>query len=221
MTSSLYWNTVNELLRESLFLLLSNAQFDEFRLVGGTSLSLQIGHRLSVDIDLFSDLPYGAIDFEQIDKFLNQNFPYVSPPSHVPIGFGKSYLIGQDPFRSIKLDIYHTEPFLEKSIQKEGLRLASVAEIAAMKMDVIQRGGRKKDFWDIHELLGRYSLKQLLELHKKKYPYIHDNEHMIKNFNEFLRADDEPDPICLRGKYWELIKLDLVDARKDLLNSIN
>jgi hypothetical protein len=87
MNSSLYWNTVNEILKESLFLLLSNAQFDEFRLVGGTSLSLQIGHRLSVDIDLFSDLPYGAIDFEQIDQFLNRNFPYVSPPIHVSIDY--------------------------------------------------------------------------------------------------------------------------------------
>lgn len=146
MSSGLYWNTVNGILKESLFLLLSNPQFAEFRLVGGTSLSLQIGHRLSVDIDLFSDLPYGTIDFEQIDQFLNRNFPYVSSPTKAPIRFGKSYLIGQDPINSIKLDVYHTEPFLENSILIEELRLASIAEIAAMKMDVIQRGGRKKDF---------------------------------------------------------------------------
>jgi hypothetical protein len=88
MTSGLHWNTVNEILKERLFLLLSGPQFGEFRLVGGKSLSLQIGHRLSVDIDLFSDLPYRTIDFDQIDQFLNRNFPYVSPPTNVPIGFG-------------------------------------------------------------------------------------------------------------------------------------
>lgn len=221
MTSGLYWNSVNEILRESLFLLLSSPQFGEFRLVGGTSLSLQIGHRLSVDIDLFSDLPYGTIDFDQIYQFLNRNFPYVSPPTKAPIGFGKSYLIGQDPINSIKLDVYHTEPFLENSIEIEGIRLASIGEIAAMKMDVIQRGGRKKDFWDIHELLGKYSLEHLLELHQKKYPYIHDKELLLQNFNEFSRADDEPDPICLRGKYWELIKLDLIEAKEDFQKNNN
>lgn len=130
-------------------------------------------------------------------------------------------MIGQDPINSIKLDVYHTEPFLENSILIEELRLASIAEIAAMKMDVIQRGGRKKDFWDIHELLGKFSLEQLLELQQKKYPYIHDKELLLQNFNEFSRGDDEPDPICLRGKYWELIKLDLIEAKEDFLKSNN
>ncbi|MGB3452693.1 MAG: nucleotidyl transferase AbiEii/AbiGii toxin family protein [Moheibacter sp.] len=39
-------------------------------MVGGTALSLQLGHRTSVDIDLFSDLEYGSIDFKVIDTFL-------------------------------------------------------------------------------------------------------------------------------------------------------
>lgn len=48
--------------------------FDSFRLVGGTALSLQIGHRESIDIDLFSDINYGEIDFDHIDHFLRQKF---------------------------------------------------------------------------------------------------------------------------------------------------
>lgn len=215
MDSDLYWNTVNNILKESLIMFQSSHLFDDFRLVGGTALSLQIGHRLSVDIDLFSDLPHGSIDFEEIELFLVQNFSYVSPPSKTPIGFGKSYLVGADLTRCIKLDIYHTEPFLEEPILKDNIRLASVTEIAAMKMDVIQRGGRKKDFWDIHELLNHYSLDELMKLHQLKYPYIHESVLIEQNFIEFSKADEEPDPICLKGKYWELLKLDLMDTMND------
>lgn len=72
----LYYNTVNKLLHQSLLHLMSVEAFDDFRLVGGTALSLQIGHRESIDIDLFSDLPYGDIDFKWIDNYLEQNFPF-------------------------------------------------------------------------------------------------------------------------------------------------
>lgn len=55
---------------------MSAPEFDNFRLVGGTSLSLQLGHRLSVNIDLFSDAPYGSIDLEAIDRFVERTFTY-------------------------------------------------------------------------------------------------------------------------------------------------
>jgi len=54
MPDKLYWNTVTPLLRTVLDQLMVNLLFASFRLVGGTSLSLQLGHRISVDIDLFS-----------------------------------------------------------------------------------------------------------------------------------------------------------------------
>lgn len=72
----LHYNTVNDLLRSSLVTLMNSEEFSQFRLVGGTALSLQLGHRLSVDIDLFSDVPYGNIDFTAIDKFIENTFPY-------------------------------------------------------------------------------------------------------------------------------------------------
>lgn len=63
----LHYNTFNNVLKNSLITLMNSKEFDQFRLVGGTALSLQLGHRLSVDIDLFSDAPYGSIDFKAID----------------------------------------------------------------------------------------------------------------------------------------------------------
>lgn len=58
----IHWQTVNELLRETLLLLMQSEEFDSFRLGGGTALSLQLSHRISVDIDLFTDEDYGSID---------------------------------------------------------------------------------------------------------------------------------------------------------------
>jgi hypothetical protein len=76
---------------------------------------------------------------------------------------------------------------------------------------MIQRKGRKKDFWDLHELLDRYSIVKMLELHEERYPYSHDGEMIIRNFTDFEKADEDFDPLCLRGKYWEVIKADFVD----------
>ena len=70
----LYYNTINDLLKNSLEILMTSSVFENFRLVGGTALSLQLGHRISVDIDLFSDDSYGSIDFEEIENFLKSNF---------------------------------------------------------------------------------------------------------------------------------------------------
>lgn len=184
--------------------------FSEFRLVGGTSLSLQLGHRISVDIDLFTDAEYGSIDFNKIENYLNNNFPFVEYFSDVPVAFGKSYQIGKNRNESVKLDVFYTDNFIKDFISVDEIRLATIEEIVAMKLDVIQRGGRKKDFWDIHELIGKFTFREMLFLHKQRYPYTRDEDLIIENFTNFSIADEDFEPICLRGKYWEFIKDDLI-----------
>jgi hypothetical protein len=91
------------------------------------------------------------------------------------------------------------------------VRMASVAEIIAMKVDVVQGGGRKKDFWDLHELKERYSIAEMIALHAQGFQWTH-NEALIKqNFTNFAQADEDFDPICLRGKQWPFIKEDFVE----------
>jgi hypothetical protein len=184
-------------------------EFASFRLVGGTALSLQVGHRESIDIDLFSDVDYGEIDFDSIEKYLKLNFPYVDHFSNSIPGIGKSYLIGENNDNTIKLDIFYTDKFIQPILIEDSIKMASIEEIIAMKLDVIQRGGRKKDFWDLHELFENYNLAQMLALHEQRYPYSHDRELIINNFTNFNFADDEFNPICFRGKYWEFIKEDI------------
>lgn len=218
--SELYYITVSKLLQESLRILMSASEFDSFRLVGGTALSLQLGHRASVDIDLFSDSPYGNVNFKEIEKFLDNNFSYIDHFSELIPGMGKSYVIGEDRDKAIKLDIYYTDPFIQPAIEKDTIRFATIEEIIAMKIDAVQRGGRKKDFWDLHELLPRYKVKVMLELHKLRYEYNHDTDLILRNFIDFSKADHDFDPICLRGKYWEFIKEDIEEAVAKFVSTI-
>ncbi len=214
MPKGLYWNTVTPLLSNALTKIMQEDIFRQFRLVGGTSLSLQLGHRLSVDIDLFTDAAYDSIDFSVIDKFLRNSFTYVSEPQQGLIGMGQSYLIGDSEADAIKLDLYYTEPFIQPELIVAPIRLATIGDIIAMKIDIVQRVARKKDFWDLHELLAQYTPAEMIELHKTRYPYNHDEQLIRSNFTSFTTADEDFDPVCLRGKYWELIKYDFVQAMK-------
>jgi len=216
MPDSLYWNTVTPLLKSVLTVLMQSDQFQVFRLVGGTSLSLQRGHRRSDDIDLFTDAQYDSVDFAAIDNFLRGTFPYVSDLEPGPVGMGRSYLIGNDKDDTVKVDLFYTDPFIQDELTIGPYRLATVEEIIAMKVDIVQRKGRKKDFWDMHELLDKYTIQQMITLHETRYPYNHEEEVILTNFTDFERADEDFDPVCLRGKFWEFIKLDFVQALNKL-----
>lgn len=216
MKDKLYYNTVSPFLHETLIKLMEADELKVFRLVGGTSLSLQFGHRKSIDIDLFSDAEYGTIDFQGIDIYLRKNFMYIDTLDIEPIGFGKSYFIGESAHQCVKLDLFYTDQFIRPILLTDSIRLATLEEIAAMKIDVISRGGRKKDFWDIHELMEIYTISQMIELHKERYPYLNDSNEILKSFTQFEGADVDFDPLCLKHKYWELIKLDILEKLDEI-----
>jgi predicted nucleotidyltransferase component of viral defense system len=209
----LHYHTINKPLNYALQKLMNAKEFDNFRLVGGTALSLHIGHRKSVDIDLFSDAEYGSLDFAAMTSFLVNHFSYVDFVNIDP-ALGRSYFIGDSKQNSVKLDLYYTDPFIRPYLTINSIRMATIEDITAMKIDVVQRGGRKKDFWDVHALFDFFSIKQMLKLHKQRYPYHHNKNLILQNFTNFTHADDDFDPVCLYAKYWELIKEDIEEAIK-------
>lgn len=212
----LHWETVSPLLKETLGILMSEKIFTPFRLVGGTNLSLRYGHRLSVDIDLFTDAEYGNLDYRIFEKFLREHFPFYECSDTTSIvGFGRGYYIGKSVDEYIKLDLMYTDPFLEEAETIDGVRMADIKDIIAMKMNVVSRGGRKKDFWDLQLLLKEYSLAEMFALHARRHEWEHNTEELLEKFTDFTEADISPDPICLLGKEWDEIKLDLVDAADD------
>jgi predicted nucleotidyltransferase component of viral defense system len=212
MFKELQYQTVTPQLKLTLDWLMAEEIFNPFRLVGGTALSLQLGHRESVDIDMFSDYAYGKIDFEVINNHLKDNFEYVDSLDVMIVGMGRSYFIGNSAKDCIKLDLYYTDSFIRPYIEIDNIRLASTEEITAMKVDIVSRIARKKDFWDLHELLDLYSIEKMLQLHEERYLYTHNRDEIIANFTNFEKANNDFEPICLKEKIWEIIKLDIVEA---------
>lgn len=211
---NLHLNTVSELLCNALQKLMSINEFNRFRLVGGTALSLQLGHRESVDIDLFTDAEYGSIDFSQLEEILQSNFTYIDSFQSNIVGLGKSFFIGNTSKELIKLDLFYTDKYVFPLIETDGVRQASIEEIAAMKLDVIGSGGRKKDFWDIHELLEQFSIDEMINFYFKRYPYNYSRKELTSALLNFDYAENDFTPICLKDKIWEIIKLDIEEAIK-------
>lgn len=166
---------------------------------------------MSDDIDLFTDAEYGSLDFHHLQDILRREFPYCSGDCGEVVSFGVSYLVGNSKEDCVKLDLFYTDPFIRPVEQYGNIRIAAVDDIVAMKMDVLARGGRKKDFWDLHLLHNKFSITQMLSLYEKRYPYGASTEECIIGLTNFNIADNDPDPICLQHKMWQLIKLDFVD----------
>ena len=213
---ALYLNTVSDLLWSSLNTLMNIEDFNSFRLVGGTSLSLQLGHRESVDIDLFSDAEYGSLDFDTLEEILNKEFLYVDSLNIGEVGMGRSFFIGNKEDELVKLDLFYTDPFVFPLKVEEGVRFSSIEEIAAMKFEVIANGGRKKDFWDIHELLERYTLNEMIDFYLQRNPYGATKKELQNQIIDFAVAEGEFTPNCYRDKDWDIIKLDFIDLHASL-----
>ena len=215
--TELQYKAVTPLLKKILRQLMEEPLFTPFRLVGGTNLSLRYGHRLSIDIDLFSDSEYRSLDFSSFERYLYSQFSYYDCNDKGSIiGMGRSYYIGNSEEDSVKVDLMYTDPFIGDAEILDGIRMASVDDIVAMKMNVVSRGGRKKDFWDLHYLLNRYSLSEMFSLHKKRHEWEHEEIELLHNLTDYSIADKMPDPICLMGKDWDDIKLDLIETTEDL-----
>lgn len=210
----LYLNTVSDLLWNALKQLMLIEEFNSFRIVGGTSLSLQLGHRESIDIDLFTDAEYDSIDFSVLETKLKEVFPFVDVSSVNLVGMGKCYFIGSNKNELVKLDLFYTDPFVFPYIVEQGVRFSSIEEIAAMKFEVIANGGRKKDFWDIHELLETFTLDEMIDFYLKRNPYGYSKDELLIKIIDFSTVEDDFTPNCYKEKAWELIKLDFEKLMK-------
>ena len=136
---------------------------------------------LTHEMQLFTDAEYRSIDFKELENYLQWRYPYYDTVSTSgPTAFGNTYYIGQDKDSSIKLDLMYTDaPFFEKHNINKGIRMATINQITAMKIEAINTGGRKKDWWVIHELLTIYNLDEMLSLHKRWEQWTHNREQLL------------------------------------------
>lgn len=123
---ALQFQTVKPILRSTLERLMTIDEFAPFRLVGGTSLSLRYGHRMSDDIDLFTDAEYGTLDFHRLQEILRKEFPYCQGECGEIVSFGVSYLVGNSKDDCVKLDLFYTDTFIRPAELYGEIRMASI-----------------------------------------------------------------------------------------------
>jgi predicted nucleotidyltransferase component of viral defense system len=170
---------------ELLKKLMSLPALDPFYLVGGTSLALQMGHRFSIDIDLFTT---EVFDKQGLLDLLNAEFKDVILESE-----GTSMLI--TTIREVKVDFVKMGyPILFPSLEIDDVRMLDIRDIAPMKLKAIAQRGSKKDFYDIYFLLDRLQLSEMLQLFTEKFKQ-QEVFQVIKSLTYFEDADLYPDPV--------------------------
>jgi Nucleotidyl transferase AbiEii toxin, Type IV TA system len=157
---------------------------NNFGLAGGTSLSLQIGHRKSIDLDLFSPVSFLPKEAENV-------LASSSSWHYEPMSQSERMLFCY--LNKIKCDFVH-EPFplINPLVEEGGVKFYSLADIAAMKMHTVCGRGKKKDFFDIYALLQLYDWKQMLEWFFQKYDKS-QSFFLWKSITYFKDADNDVD----------------------------
>ncbi len=173
-----------------------------FVLVGGTALALQIGHRRSIDLDLFAIQDF---DTSNLVPALLQNYDLVST-LQMP-----QTLIGT--INGIKVDFIRFKyPFIRPILEINGIRMLSIEDIAPMKLDAITGRGSKKDFFDLYYLLQHFNLDTLFALYQEKYPH-QTIFHVARSLVYFADAEMNPDPIVFdKNVTWVKVKKAIVKA---------
>lgn len=206
----LYYNTISPGLLDVLQKLMQEDAFAAFRLVGGTALALQLGHRISVDIDLFTDMDYGTMNLEAIADAFKRCFPHIEGLEMLDAPApGYTIYCGNNENEVIKVDLFYTDPFLFPPITECGIRIADVRDIAAMKILAVSNATRGKDYWDIHELMAKMTLDEIINLGIQRFPYNLDREEVINRLTQAPLRINDPNIISLKGDYWEFVIEDI------------
>lgn len=189
--------TVSESTLELLKTLMEDELLESFFLVGGTALTLQIGHRISIDLDLFTQAPFDA---DEMLSDLENRYQFKMDFQ------ARNTLKGA--IKEVKVDfIAHNYPLVNPLINIDGVRLASREDIAAMKLNAIAGNGtRLKDFIDIAYLSSSLTLLQMIDAYETKYTT--RNPAMVIKSLDYHNDINFHEPVeMLDKKYkWESIK---------------
>lgn len=191
----LYYETIDDATLCLLKKIQRSFSEESVRLVGGTALALQIGHRRSVDLDFFGEF---NVDGPSLIKMANSwgelKILYQSQNIYIFIIDG------------IKVDfVNYPYPWLKDFLNIDDIRMASPEDIAAMKLSAITGRGTKKDFVDLYFLLKKFELIEIIDFFKAKF---HDGSSflVLKSLSYFTDAEKDPDPVVLHEFDWENVK---------------
>jgi hypothetical protein len=181
-----------------------------YYLGGGTGLALQLGHRHSIDLDWFTGKPMGD-PFVLAHRLRDQGIPIVAELLNV--GTLHAHV------RRIRVSLLeYPYPRLHPTglWQKGGCRLASLDDLAAMKLSAIAQRGAKKDFVDLYALCTKHArLPELLKMYQRRFD-IADIGHLLYSITYFQDADQQRMPRMFWKVSWPTIKSKLRSWVADL-----
>ena len=193
----LFLNAVEPAALELLKRLQAIPALAETRLVGGTALALQLGHRISVDLDVFGKWNY-AEDLAGVFSAIGRT----EKESGTPNGRMAFFYIDGVKVDCVAYDMYE---WLEPPVEEEGVRLAGIRDIAAMKVNAITNRGTRKDFVDMACLLDDYPLTDIFAWYRAKYPTANPALAM-RSLSYFVDAETMPMPKMLIPFDWDEAK---------------
>jgi hypothetical protein len=206
----LHYNTIEKPTLELLKKLQKTPIFSDLRLVGGTSLALQIGHRISVDLDLFGNLDADEIAISgALSGYDHSTQLRKTQNIHV-------YLIN-----GVKVDLVnYPYPWLNELVVKDNLKLAAIKDIAAMKIAAVTGRGSKKDFVDIYFLLKQMTLIDILNAYDQKFQ---DGSRFmaLKSLIYFEDAEEDEMPLMIKPLTWQEVKNTIRKEHRDYINNEN
>jgi predicted nucleotidyltransferase component of viral defense system len=184
----------------------------QFYLAGGTALALQLGHRMSIDLDFFSENNFSV---QKITDELKEK--------------GRLEISSQDEetlngsLNNIKISFFrYPHKLLFPTKEYRGVKLADERDISAMKILAISDRGSKKDFVDLFVLLKKYSLAEILEFFNKKYKdYNYNMLHILKSLVFFSDADLDPEPVFVQPLIWNEVKKYIKQTVDEYIESQN
>jgi len=205
----LYKETVSPNTLELLIRLQQKEYLKGFYLAGGTSLALKIGHRTSVDIDLFSAYSF---DTGQLLENLSADFGF-------NLFFSAANTL-KGSINGVQVDILaHRYPYVSPPVILYNIAMLSTEDIIAMKLNAISISGQRvKDFIDIYYLLKSYSVSDMIRFYKIKYASFNE-VNVLKSLVWFDDIDLTDWPVLLQHpelKWPEIMKKIRGDMQKYL-----
>lgn len=198
----LYTETIEGGTLELLRNLQSEVLLSSFNLVGGTSLALRMGHRKSVDLDLFTKDDF---DLQELRELLVNKY-------NLRVSYEKGKTL-KGFINNVKIDLIKYDYPQVCSVETiEGIRFESIPDVIAMKLSAIcDNGSRIKDFIDIAFLSSKYSFDDMLKFYSTKFPA--SNQMMLaKALVYFADIDFNEDIVMLKYDFnWDKIAKRLND----------
>lgn len=179
----MFTKAVSKSTRDALALLGDSKIFPRAYLAGGTACALYFGHRYSFDLDFFTNQEFATeIVVKQLEKL--EGFKLQRTVKWTILG----------SFPGVKFSyFYYPYPLVGKTLQFENINIASVEDIAAMKIAAVCDRGTKRDFMDLYFIVKKkFSLSIILDLYDKKYKKLSNNLYTIlKSLHYFVDADQQ------------------------------